>query len=224
MNVQGFQLASVTKRYGTTVALSDVSLTFEPGKHSAILGPSGCGKSTLLRLLAGLDSPTTGTILIDGKIASEPDKIVMPPHQRGLTMAFQDSALWPNLNVMGNVLLGLAGLRLPRALARDRAQRAVGMCGLTELARRKPSQLSGGQQQRVALARAIAVEPRFLLLDEPFSGLDQRSRELLSEQIGVVSRSLNTTLIWVTHQRQDVHALCGRRVWIDGGKVMEIEG
>src|SRR5436190_13124272 len=120
MSAGRFEFRAVSKHYGRYAALEDVSFTLEPGQHTALLGPSGCGKSTALRLLSGLEAPSDGQVLLDGQVISAPDRIVLPPHRRGLSMVFQDLALWPNLTVLGNVLLGLAGTQCTRAEARQR--------------------------------------------------------------------------------------------------------
>jgi ABC-type Fe3+/spermidine/putrescine transport system ATPase subunit len=161
------------------------------GGGLAIIAPSGCGKSTALRLLAGLEAPSSGEILLDGRVISKPCHIVVPPRQRGITMVFQDLALWPNLTVLDNVLLGLASERLTRIEARRRADEALSVCKI-DLATRKPGNISGGQQQRVALARALAGKPRFLFLDEPFSGLD-------GDQDGITRRLAASALRDKTH-------------------------
>jgi ABC-type Fe3+/spermidine/putrescine transport system ATPase subunit len=220
VSTQRFELINVTKRYGTTVALDDISLSFESGQHTAILGPSGCGKSTLLRLLAGLDVPTTGQILLNGNVASKAADVVIPPHERGIAMVFQDLALWPNLSALENVALGLAGLRLSRSVARRRASQALDHCGIVELADRKPSELSGGQQQRVALARAVATAPRFLLLDEPLTGLDIVTRKFIAMQIADAARTCGATAIWVTHDASDADILAPTMLSIQDGRCM----
>src|SRR5438105_1791455 len=146
MSAGRFEFCAVSKRYGAVAALTGVSCSLEPGQHTALLGPSGCGKSTALRLLSGLEAPSGGQVLLDGQVISAPDRIVLPPHRRGLSMVFQDLALWPNLTALGNVLLGLAGASLSRTEARQRAEEALARCRIGELAGRKPGQLSGGQQ------------------------------------------------------------------------------
>ena len=157
MSAPSFELKAVSRSYGTRPALTRVSLILERGRDTACVGPSGGGKSTLLRLLAGLDEPSEGSVLVDGRTASEPGRIRIPPHRRGLGMVFQDLALWPNLSVLDNVRLGLSGASLSRQQARLRAREALDLCGIADLARRRPGEISGGEQQRVALARAIAV-------------------------------------------------------------------
>jgi ABC-type sugar transport system ATPase subunit len=186
------------------------------------VGPSGCGKSTLLRMVAGLDAPSSGQVLMDGEVVSEPGVVVRPPHQRQLSMVFQDLALWPNLSVLGNVSLGLAGERLPRQSARTRAEESLVICGIADLADRKPGQLSGGQQQRVALARAMAARPTFLLLDEPFASLDLRTKDRLLAEIRSLAERRRMTLIVVTHDPFEATTLCQHAIVLDdGGTLIE---
>ncbi len=167
MNGSQFEFRSVSKTYDGRTILAEVSFIIPTGEHTAILGPSGCGKSTALRLLAGLEAPSAGQVLLDGCIVSQPNTVLQPPHLRGVAMVFQDLALWPNLSVMDNVLLGLSGVGLTKQEARTRASEALALCAIESLAKRKPGTISGGEQQRAALARAIAGRPSYLLLDEP---------------------------------------------------------
>src|SRR5262249_12266433 len=201
--------------------LAAVSFTIAAGTHTALLGPSGCGKSTALRLLAGLDSPSAGQVLLDGQVVSRPAQVVLPPHRRGVALVFQDLALWPNLSVLDNVLLGLAGARLARAEAGERAREALALCHIKELVRRKPGQLSGGQQQRVALARAVAVRPVFLLLDEPFAGLDLVTKTRLLGEINALAAERKLTLVLVTHDPWEATTLCRSALVLGGGRVEE---
>jgi len=221
MTATRFEFRSVSRLYGGQAALTDVSFVVSAGEPTTLLGPSGCGKTTALRLLAGLEAPTAGEVLLDGKVVSTADRVLLPPHRRGVAMVFQDLALWPNLSVLGNVLLGLAGASLSRDAARARAREALALCGIEGLAARAPGSLSGGQQQRVALARAVAVQPGFLLLDEPFSGLDLLSKERLLEEIDTLSRQRQITVLLVTHDPLDVAALCRRAIVLEGGRVVE---
>ncbi len=216
-----FVLRTVSKAFDGRPALEEISLTFPTGESAAILGRSGAGKSTLLRLLAGLDPPTTGQVLIDGVPASEPGVIRLPPHRRSVSMVFQDLALWPNLTVLGNVLLGLSSSPLTKLQRSARAQEALSLCAIDRLERRKPSQISGGEQQRVALARAVASRPAFLLLDEPFSGLDPVTKEQIIDEILRLTRAQGITVILVTHEPLDALALCRNGIVIEGGRVTE---
>jgi iron(III) transport system ATP-binding protein len=214
-------MQSVTKSYAATAAVKDASATFCEGTNAGIVGPSGCGKSTLLRLLAGLEAPSSGRILVDDVVASRDGDVVVAPHLRGIGMVFQDLALWPNLTVLGNVLLGLSGAGLSKADARTRALEALSVCGAADLVRRRPGQLSGGEQQRTALARAIAVRPRFLLLDEPFSSLDLTTKSELLADIRTLASDHRITLLLVTHDPIDVVTMCSSLLVMEGGRIME---
>jgi ABC-type Fe3+/spermidine/putrescine transport system ATPase subunit len=216
-----FQFCSVSKVYDGHSALSEVSFTVNAGEHTAILGSSGCGKTTALRLLAGLEAPSHGQVLLDGKVISEPNRVLMPPLLRGIAMVFQDLALWPNLTVMGNVLLGLSGAKLARREARARAAESLTLCGIAALAHRRPAQLSGGQQQRVALARAIAARPRLLVLDEPFSSVDITTTARLLEEIRSLAAQQKLTIVLVSHDPQEAIAICQTAVVLEDGHVQE---
>lgn len=215
------EFRSVSKTYAQRPALSEVSFRIIAGEHTAVLGPTGCGKSTLLRLLAGLDLPSAGQVLLDGNVVSEPDKMIQPPHLRGVGMVFQDLALWPNLSVMNNVLLGLSGAGLTRQEARRRALEALALCAIPSLADREPGQLSGGEQQRVALARAIAVRPTFLLLDEPFSSLDLVTKADLLREITVLAAERKLTVVLVTHDPREATTLCHSALVLRDGYMEE---
>jgi len=218
----GFELKSVTKKYGETTALDGVSFTASRRESTAILGPSGCGKSTVLRLLAGLEVPTNGRILLDDKVVSETGRVVTPPHRRGVSLVFQDLALWPNLSILDNVVLGLSGLRLSKKEAETRARKTLTLCSIESLADRKPGGVSGGQEQRAALARALAPEPAFLLLDEPFSGLDLVTKKKLLEDIANLSSERKITTVLVTHDPQEARTLCGRAIVLRDGRLEEL--
>ena len=216
------QLRSIAKRFDAVEVFRDVSLDIRNGERLALLGPSGCGKSTLLRLIAGLDAPTDGELWINGEPASLPERILLPAHRRRLAIVFQDLALWPNLTVRGNVELGLAGTRLTRAERSARGQSALRACRIAELGDRRPSELSGGQQQRVALARALAVQPKLLLLDEPFSALDIATKSHLYAAIRGLCTDLALTLIVVSHDPLEATALCSRAVVLERGRIAEM--
>ncbi len=216
-----FEVRSLSKSYGTAKALCDVSFAVTAGEHLAILGPSGSGKSTALRLLAGLETPDAGMILLNDKPVSEPGQILLAPHRRGISLVFQDLALWPNLSAHANVMMGLSGLALPRSEARERTQEALHLCGIEELANRKPGAMSGGQQQRVALARAVAVRPAFLLMDEPYAGLDLVLKSRLLPEVRELAALQNMTVILVTHDPMEALSLCESAVVLDQGRVVE---
>jgi ABC-type Fe3+/spermidine/putrescine transport system ATPase subunit len=211
----------VSKAYDESPVLKEISLTLEAGESVAILGRSGSGKSTLLRLLAGLEAPTRGQVFVREVVASASGRILLPPHQRGISMVFQDLALWPNLTVAGNVLLGLSGLHLSRREAKVRALDALALCAIDHLRERKLSQISGGEQQRVALARAVATRPAFLLLDEPFSGLDPVTKAQVVGEILRLKQAQGISLILVTHEPLDGLALCEKGVVLEEGCILE---
>jgi ABC-type Fe3+/spermidine/putrescine transport system ATPase subunit len=216
------ELKKITKRYDSREIFGDLSLQVPSSQRLALLGPSGCGKSTLLRLIAGLETPSQGEVWLDGQLVSSPNRIIVPSHERGLAIVFQDLALWPNLTVRGNVELGLAGARLLRGERRQRTSAALQSCRIGELSDRTPSTLSGGQQQRVALARALAVEPRLLLLDEPFSGLDFAIKARLSGEILKLCATLELTLLVVSHDPMEASALCSHAAVLEHGRISEI--
>lgn len=218
MTDPGIALGSISRRVERSAILVDIDLDVAHGERVAILGPSGSGKSSLLRLIAGLDSPDEGEIRMDGRVVSMHGKVIVPPHERGIGMVFQDLALWPTLDVRDNVALGLFR-RHGRVDSTTRATRALAACGIEPLALRSPGTLSGGEQQRVALARALAVEPRWLLLDEPFGGVDLATRRALLADMATALDSTGTGMLMVTHDPMDAVALCSRAILLEGGRV-----
>jgi iron(III) transport system ATP-binding protein len=219
MNV--LEVRGVSKRYGGTgaFAIRDVSLAVVRGEVLAVVGESGCGKTTLLRLIAGLEVPTEGEVLLNGHVASTPAGVV-PPERRGVGIVFQDYALFPHLNVLGNVEFGLQNLA--RSLRRNRALEALSLVGLTDYGQRFPHELSGGQQQRVALARALAPRPSLLLLDEPFSNLDIVLRTQVRTEIGAILERANTTAVFVVHDLEDVLSVADRIAILKNGALQQI--
>jgi ABC-type Fe3+/spermidine/putrescine transport system ATPase subunit len=215
----GFELRSVSRRYRDFAALSDVSLRIEVGERLAIIGPSGCGKSTILRLLAGIDAPTSGQILLDGAVVSESERVMLPPHRRGVAMVFQDLALWPNLSVLANIKMGLAGQTLSKQEIHRRATEALALCKIEDVADRRPAAISGGQQQRAAVARALAGAPGYLFLDEPFSGLDLVTKAALLKDISRLVDARKVTLVLVTHDPLEAVSLCRSAVLLDHGQI-----
>jgi ABC-type Fe3+/spermidine/putrescine transport system ATPase subunit len=206
---------AVTKRFGTVTALDRVSLEVGDGRFVALLGPSGCGKTTLLRLIAGLESPSDGTIAIAGE-----DVTALPPEKRRIAMMFQSYALLPHMSVLENVRfpLRMVGAQA-RSVQRERAMAALDLVKLGHLAERLPRQLSGGQQQRVALARAIVAEPRVLLLDEPLSNLDARLREDMQVELIDLHRRLGLTTVFVTHDQEEALSLADLVVLMRDGRI-----
>jgi ABC-type Fe3+/spermidine/putrescine transport system ATPase subunit len=208
-------------QYDTVAVLHDITFTIRPGEHTAVLGQSGSGKSTLLRLLAGLEAPTGGEMWLNGQLGSRAGTVLIPPHERGMGMVFQDLALWPNLTALGNVELGLAARALAREARRARALEALKICGLEGLEQRRPAMLSIGQQQRVAFARALAARPAWLLLDEPFASLDLVLKERLIGELGHLVSTFDCTLLLVTHEPHDAQRLCPQLLVLEDGRVLE---
>jgi iron(III) transport system ATP-binding protein len=192
----------VSKRYGTVVAVNDVSVTVQRGTLLTLLGPSGCGKTTILRMIAGLELPSSGTIRIDGR-----DVTTTPAHERNVAMVFQSYALFPHMTVLQNVCYGLTVSGVAPASAQQRARQAMATVGLEGYDQRLPSQLSGGQQQRVAVARAIVLEPAVLLFDEPLSNLDSRLRRQMRDDIRQLQQRLALTVVYVTHDQGEAMAV-----------------
>ncbi|MBA3387480.1 MAG: ABC transporter ATP-binding protein [Chthoniobacterales bacterium] len=215
------RVENLAMQFGAEPIFRGITFDIEVGAHLAVLGPSGCGKSTLLRLLAGLDAPSAGVIQIGERHVSAPGKILVPAHQRTIAMVFQDLALWPNLTALDNVLLGLAQVPASRREKLQRARDALRACGLQSLETRRPSALSSGQQQRVALSRALAVRPKLLFLDEPFSGLDITLKAQLFAEMQQLAASQAVTLILVTHDPLEATALCTHALVIENGSVSE---
>ncbi|WP_066291181.1 ABC transporter ATP-binding protein [Bacillus sp. FJAT-29937] len=191
-------------RTGTPI-IDDFSFTMDTGEIVGILGQSGSGKSTLLRLISGLEMPTKGTITVGGKTVVD-DRIFVQPEDRGVGMVFQDYALFPHMSVKENILFGLS--RMARKDRKPRVQEMLELVHLEDFGDRYPHELSGGQQQRVALARALAPKPKLLLMDEPFSNLDADLKESIREDLLLILRKANMTCMIVTHDRQDVEAIC----------------
>ncbi|MCP1312418.1 ABC transporter ATP-binding protein [Paenibacillus tyrfis] len=190
-----------------------LSFSIEKGEIVGILGPSGSGKSTLLRLIAGLEAPVGGSIVISGRTVVDETTFV-PPETRGVGMVFQDYALFPHLNAADNIAFGLH--RLGKTERSARLREMLELVQLTELVKRYPHELSGGQQQRVALARALAPRPSFLLMDEPFSNLDASLKATIRSELRDILRRAEMTCLLVSHDIQDVEAICHRTVTMQG--------
>lgn len=211
------RLRSLTKRFGPVTAVADVSLSLAPGQTLALLGPSGCGKSTLLRLVAGLERPDAGSLLL-----GDVDVTATPPQRRDMGMVFQAYALFPHLDVAGNVAFGLREAGVPRPKRQKRVDELLELVGLAGLGARRVESLSGGQQQRVALARALAPDPRLLLLDEPLSNLDEQLRQALQEQLRHVLGALGKQAIYVTHDQSEAFALADRVALMRAGRIVQV--
>jgi len=210
-------LRSLTRTFGATRALDEMSLDIAPGELVALLGPSGCGKTTALRIVAGFEFADSGEVLIDGRDVSG-----VPASRRDMGMVFQSYSLFPNMSALDNVAFGLRMRKVGGADRRKRAAELLEMVGLAPQAGQFPHQLSGGQQQRVALARALAVEPRVLLLDEPLSALDAKVRLQLREQIRNLQQRLGTTTLFVTHDQEEALSMADRVGVMRAGKLEQI--
>ena len=208
---------NLTKRFGETLAVNDVSLEIEPGETVGVVGPSGCGKTTTLRTVAGFETPTTGRVLLGGEEVTD-----VPPERRNVGLVFQSYALFDNMTVQENVEFGLKMRGLAAADREARAVEVLELLDIDELAARDPTTLSGGQQQRVGLARALAIEPRILLLDEPMTGLDAQLKTRLQEEIGTLLEELDVTALYVTHDQAEAMVMCDRLVVMNDGRVEQV--
>jgi iron(III) transport system ATP-binding protein len=209
------RIEAVTKRYGTVAAVEEAAFEVGRGELVALLGPSGCGKTTLLRLIAGFETPDTGHVEIDGRLVAGPGTFVSPD-RRGVGMVFQDYALFPHLTVAENI-----GFGLPRGNRGARVDELLDLTGLEGLGDRYPHALSGGQQQRVAVARAIAPEPGVVLLDEPWSNIDPLLRGAMRDDLAAILRSLEITVVLVTHEREEAFSLADRIVLMREGRIVQ---
>ncbi|MBN9018468.1 MAG: ABC transporter ATP-binding protein [Rhizobiales bacterium] len=207
----------ITKTFGTLTTVKGVDLAVERGEFVTLLGPSGCGKTTILRMIAGFETPTSGTIRIDGK-----DVTGLKPHQRNIGMVFQAYALFPNMTVADNIAFGLKVAHKSASEIASRVKEMLDLIKLPQVADRYPYQLSGGQQQRVALARALAIKPQILLLDEPLSALDAKIRVSLRDEIRAVQRQLGITTIFVTHDQEEALSMSDRICVMNEGNIEQL--
>jgi iron(III) transport system ATP-binding protein len=212
------ELKNISKSFGKTPVLHDLSLTIGEGEFFTLLGPSGCGKTTTLRLLAGFSFPDSGEIIVDGE-----DIARLPPENRGMGMVFQNYALFPHLNVAENVSFGLRMQKVPKEQADRRVDKYLHMVRLDGYGKRRISELSGGQQQRVALARALAVEPRILLLDEPLSNLDAKLREDMRMELRGIQKQLKMTTVYVTHDQAEALSMSDRVAVFENGFCSQVD-
>lgn len=211
------ELENVSKRFGAVSALEPLALRIADGELVCLLGPSGSGKSTLLRIIGGFEMPTGGKVLIDGA-----DVARTPPEKRPTAMVFQSHALWSHMTVEGNVGFGLKlrGLKKPDIAAKVGA--ALSLVGLADYGKRHPAQLSGGQRQRVAIARCLVLEPKILLMDEPFASLDQHLRDRLREEVRQIQKKLGITTVFVTHGQDEALSIADRIVVMSMGRIEQV--
>ncbi|MBS3648121.1 ABC transporter ATP-binding protein [Pseudaminobacter sp. 19-2017] len=210
-------IRNVGRSYGAFRALDDVSLSIKEGEFFSLLGPSGCGKTTLLRMIGGLDTPTSGSIFLDGQSMDG-----IPANRRPTNMVFQSYAIFPHLNVEQNVAYGLKRLRLGAEEEKRRVEEALSMVSLSGLGRRGANELSGGQRQRVALARALVMRPKVLLLDEPLSALDKKLREQMQVELRRLQQAVGITFVLVTHDQYEALAMSDRIAVMFGGGIAQV--
>ncbi len=208
---------NINRAFGGRSVVSDVSLTVSPGQVTCLLGPSGCGKSTTLRIIAGVDWPDSGEIRIDGRVIAGPGAWV-PPEARGTGLMFQDFALFPHLSVFDNVAFGLGGTRTEKRL---RVRELLEKVGLVRYEASFPHELSGGEQQRVALARALAPRPRIMLMDEPFSGLDNRLRDGIRDETLSIPKDEETAVLLVTHEPEEAMRMADEIALMRQGRIVQ---
>ena len=211
------ELKNITKRWGDFVGVDDFNLTIADEEFLVLLGPSGCGKTTTMRMIAGLESITTGEVLINGKVVNN-----LEPKDRDVAMVFQSYALYPNMTVYENICFPLKVRNIDKELHKEKVMRASEMVELNDFLHRKPAELSGGQRQRVALARAIVREPTVFLMDEPLSNLDAKLRVSTRAQIKNLQHKLRVTTIYVTHDQVEAMTLADRVVVMNAGVVQQV--
>jgi len=211
------KIRSLSKKFGEFTAVDNIDLDIYKGELFSLLGGSGCGKTTLLRMLAGFETPSSGTIYIDGVDMTE-----VPPYARPINMMFQSYALFPHMTVEQNVAYGLKRDKIPKDEIKRRVDEILSMVELSDFIKRKPHQLSGGQRQRVALARALVKQPKVLLLDEPLGALDKRLREQTQFELINIQDQLGVTFVVVTHDQEEAMTLSTRMAMMDAGKFQQI--
>ena len=209
-------LADIEHDYGSTRAVKGVSISVAPGEVLCLLGPSGCGKTTMLRIAAGLEGLQKGSVSLSGRLVAG-GGLDMPPEQRGIGLVFQDYALFPHLSVLDNVTFGLIGMG--RSAQKQRAEEVLALVSMQDYAKSFPHELSGGQQQRVALARALAPKPPVVLLDEPYSGLDARLRDLVRDEILHVLKESGSACLMVTHDSEEAMYMADRIAVMRNGRI-----
>ena len=208
---------NVTKRFGEFTAIDDLTIDIYEKEFFALLGPSGCGKTTLMRMLAGFETPTEGTILLQGQNIAP-----VPPNKRAVNMMFQSYALFPHLSIWENIAFGLRRDNMPKNDLNDRVEEMLRLTRLEKFARRKPHQISGGQRQRVALARSLAKHPKLLLLDEPLGALDKKLRQETQFELMDIQEKTGTTFVIVTHDQEEAMTVASRVAVMDHGKIIQV--
>ncbi len=212
--MSSIRLSNISKDWGGSKALDGINLAIEPGSFCVLLGPSGCGKSTTLRIIAGLESASSGQVFVGGQ-----DVTLQPPAQRGISMVFQNYALFPHLSVADNIGFGLSVRKVEPVEAARRLKATAELLGLTALLDRKPSQLSGGQQQRVALGRALVAQTQVCLMDEPLSNLDAQLRQEMRQELRDLQQRLGLTVVYVTHDQTEAMSMADQVVLLNKGRI-----
>jgi ABC-type Fe3+/spermidine/putrescine transport system ATPase subunit len=215
------EVTDLVVRYGDVTAVDSISFAIAPGELVTLLGPSGCGKTTTLRSVAGLETPTGGSIRLNGDIVYSGRRNV-PAEKRGVSMVFQSYAIWPHMTVFDNVAYGLRVRKLPQSEVRRNVERVLDLVQMQDFATRPASKLSGGQQQRVAVARAIAFSPSVLLFDEPLSNLDAKLRAEMRVELRELQRRLDITSLYVTHDQEEALAISDRVIVMNDGQIEQI--
>src|SRR5690242_17257459 len=208
---------AITKKFGDVAAVDGISLTVRDGEFMVLLGPSGCGKTTFLRIIAGLEKPTAGDIVIGGEVVND-----IPPRARGIAMVFQSYGLYPHFTLWDNIAFPLKTQRVPRPQIKAKVEWAALLLGIEHLLDRRPRQLSGGERQRVALARALVREPTVFLLDEPLSNLDAKLRASARSELKQFQRTVRTATIYVTHDQVEAMGMGDRIAVIDHGRLRQV--
>jgi putrescine transport system ATP-binding protein len=212
------QFRNVSKRFGSFTAIDDLSIDIFEREFFALLGPSGCGKTTMMRMLAGFETPTSGTIMLDGQDISP-----IPPNKRSVNMMFQSYALFPHLTVYENIAFGLRRSTMPKDQIDARVKEMLRLVQIEKFGQRKPEQISGGQRQRVALARSLAKAPKLLLLDEPLSALDKKLRQDTQFELMDIQEKTGTTFVVVTHDQEEAMTVASRVAVMDHGKLKQVD-
>ncbi len=212
-------LNDITHSYGKQQVLHHLTLQVDKGQLTCLLGSSGCGKTTILRLMAGLEMPQQGEVIIDGKRVSSGGKIIVPPYQRNMGFIFQDLALWPHFTVYKNVAFGLRERKEEQV--QEKVGEMLGFFGLQDHEEKYPHQLSGGQKQLVAIARSLVLNPRILLMDEPLANLDVKLKRKMLEHIRNLKKNFDLTVVYVTHDHKEAFAIADKVVVLNEGKIEE---
>ena len=218
MNAPLLTLEGLTKNFDETKVLKNISLSVNEGEFLTFLGPSGCGKTTTLRILAGLESPTSGRVLLNGEDITE-----LPPEKRPINTVFQNYALFPHMNVKKNIAYGLKFIKCSKAEKKERVAKALELVQLSGFEKRMPDTLSGGQKQRIAIARAIALRPKVLLLDEPLGALDLKLRQEMQKELKQLQQKLGITFIYITHDQEEAMNMSDRIVVMRDGIIKQVD-